>query len=234
MKNVLRSEITLFVGISRRLFTLSAAPLLFVLLLLPLASLWVGLPTPSEAYAQCLWLTLAASVLLSMNLFPQEMEDGTLEVTFTLPSPRDRLVLRQASTVWIWLAVFLAVIDLLYFFLSGASPWRMALAVLPPALLFSSVTLWLSAVFRSGPLAGLVVGVAALLHYRYLPRIAFLALFVDPFAAVTDSAGRIIEESQAVGAWTPGYAAAFWSLVLFYVFVELLLRRMRRSELWLR
>ncbi len=234
MKHFLRNEATLFVGISRRLFTLSAAPLLLVLMLLPLAGLWLSSPDPSHAYVQCLWLTLAAAILLSMNLFPQEMEDGTLEVTFTLPSPRGRLVLRQASTVWLWMLAFFGVIDVFYYGFSGASPWRMAWGVIPPALFFSALTLWLSAVFRNGPLAGLLAALAAFLHFHYLPQIAFLALFVDPFAAVKDSAGRVIAEAEAAGAGAAGMAAAFWSMVLFYVFVELLLRRMRRSELWLK
>ena len=226
-------ELILFWATTRRMFSWQAAPLFLVLLALPLAAVWVETPDRAAAWTQCLGLTLAGAILLSMNLFPQEMEDGTLETTFTLPTSRNRLVLRQLAAVWVWMLFCFACFAGLYHALADAPVAPMAASILPPALFFSAFTVWLSALVKNGPLAGLLAALVAFVHYRYLPDVGFLHLFENPFTRVVDSAGRVIDAAElASPASTKG--AIFWSLVLTWLFVEFLLRRMRRSELWLK
>jgi ABC-type transport system involved in multi-copper enzyme maturation permease subunit len=230
----IRNEWILFWGISRRLFTLQAGPVVLILLLLPLATLWIGVPSHSTVWMQCLGLTLGVGFLLSMNLLPQEIEDGTLEVTFTLPSSRNRHIMRQMAVVWFWNLLFYSALATLYYGLAECPTMPLTMSILPATIFFTTLTVWISAVIRNGPLAGLLAALAAFIHFRYLPQIGFLKLFVNPFAEVTDTVGRTIASEEVQSGVKGQNSAIIWSLLLTWLFVELLLRRMRKSELWMR
>jgi len=207
----------LFASSSRRLFSASVLVIVAVALYVWLFFGWQVEANPMRVV---LPPALVLTVLFSMNVLPREREDQTVEVFFSLPVRRFRLVIWHLVTIAVWLFLFLLVPAIFTAPVHSEVGLRALLVQVYPSLLcISCLTLWISTFTRNGPAAGFVAGLVCLLHLFYFPAFGPIRLFPSPFLA------------QAAK-WGGGQAILV--LVLAALFIVLTNERLKKSELWFR
>jgi len=212
---------------SKRLFTLRTTPLAVLVLAAWLYITIGNFPDRSgdapleAALTFVLPLSLLFAIFLSMNVLPRESESGTVEVFFSLPVRRYRLVIWHLATIAIWLFFLLLFQGLLLSLMNpGVKMGALLLRVLPSLICISCLTLWISTYTRNGPAAGLFAGLICFSHLFRFRSLGPIQLFQSPFLpSGTGSSPWGVSQVILVGLIT---------LLLIMQINE----RLKKSELW--
>lgn len=219
----------LFYSSSKRLFTLRTIPLIALVLGVWVAITLRTLPdllgeAPLEPALKSIFpISILLAILFSMNIVPREDESRTIEVFFSLPVRRYRLVIWHLTTVSLWL-LFLLLFQAgsLRFITPNLSIGALLLRAFPSLVCVSCLTVWISTLTRNGPAAGLIAALICFSHLYRIRSFGPVQLFQSPFLSV------------------PGGSAA-WGLpqvILLGLLCVLLTvqinQRLKKSELWFR
>lgn len=223
----LSNGILLFAYSSRRLFTAGTAAATAAAVY---AWLYLGWRVEGDALGILLVPALALSVIFSMNVLPRESEGHTMEIFFSLPVKRYRLVIWHLLTIAVWLlglllipAVFLAPIH------EELALGSLLVKVYPSLVCMSCLTLWISTYTRSGPAAGFIAGSICFLHLFQIRSFGPVQLFESPFlSARTDGPMAL------AGRNTWGTTQVLMLVVLCILTIYLTNERLKKSELWFR
>lgn len=205
----------LFAYSTRRMFTLRTMP---VVVLTLLVWSYLAMMPGQNINSLTLLYGLVFAVFFSMNILPRESESHTIEVFFSLPVRRYRLVWWHLLTVLIW-----AVIILLYqgLFLLAIGVSIQPMELIPAVFFFSCLTIWLSTYTRNGAAAGFLSGMILLLHLFVFKKLGPIQIFRSPF-----------HNYPPEEAWGTGQVVLVMLLSLL-ILIQINYR-LRKSELWLR
>ena len=173
----------------------------------------------------CYLYFTAVTVLIAMNILPQERERGTLEILWSQPIKRSVLVVVQMLTLSIW--IFLLSLFIVIFFgqyaayLEGRA--TLIFCVLTTSFLVAVLTLIVSTFCRHGIATGLVALLILGVHFFWLQEIGPIQLYFNPILP-------------------PGYRGhdmtsyfIFNRIVVFVLIgfgLDYLFRRLRRTAQW--
>lgn len=223
----LGNGILLFSYSSRRLFTTGTAAATAAAIY---AWLYLGWRAEGDALGILFVPALALSVLFSMNVLPRESEGHTMEIFFSLPVKRYRLVIWHLLTIAVWLlglllipAIFLAPVH------EELALKGLMLKVYPSLVCVSCLTLWISTYTRSGPAAGFVAGLICFLHLFQIRSFGPVQLFESPFLS-----NRVEGPMAMAGRNAWGTTQVLMLVVLCILMIYLTNERLKKSELWFR
>jgi hypothetical protein len=167
---------------------------------------------------------LLLAILFGMTLLPREKESGTVEVFFSLPVSRFRLIVWRLVALCLWLLGLLVFHGII---LLGIEPqYRFSglfLHLYVPLISVSFLTVWFSTLTRSAPTAGFLAAAVCFFHLFQFPSFGPVQLFQSPFLTGSNT--------PMPTRWDSGNVMLV-GLICIFLLVQIN-ERLKKSELWL-
>lgn len=122
------------------------------------------------------------TILLAINLLPREKENETLEILWSQPMSRNRLIIIQLISLTAWILILSGIVLLVVGRFSAYLEGRgmVLLCVLTTSFAVASITVLISTFCRHAIATGLVSMLVLGIHYYWLESLGPIALFYNP------------------------------------------------------
>jgi hypothetical protein len=180
-------------------------------------------------------------VLFSMNLIPREREEETLEILWSQPINRNKMILLQLLTLTVWSLVLCLLVVLGF---SQFMPYNekhiyiLPILVMTTVFTVGSITILVSTFCRQAIATGLVALLLLGVHYFWLRNLGPINLFFNPIPfpeeALQRGAGRFANKNtEGIMPLLISIAMnRFFVIVLTGFILDYLFRRLKRTAEW--
>ena len=192
----------------------------------------------------------AIMVLFSMNVIPKEKEEGTLEILWSQPISRNKLIILQLSTLTAWTFVLsLVFLFSINHFSAYQEKYFLVMTILITTTSFTTgaITILVSTFCRQAIATGLVSLLILGIHYFWLKDIGPINLFYNPIPLPAEEFQKGLKiAGQGFQDISQNTGSSGWMLLLnmFFLFnrlftlmvagfvLDYLFRRLRRTAEW--
>ncbi len=182
--------------------------------------------SPRMMLEYCYIYFTVVMVLLSMNLLPRERERDTLEILWSQPMTRGKLIVMQLITLTIW--IFMLCLFVVVFFRLFAAYyeglWITMLLVITSSFAVGVITVLISTFCRHAIATGLVSLLVFGIHFFWLRELGPIVMYHNP-----------ISDYQAWDQNISPFGILFNRLFLFVLVgfvLDYLFRRLRQTARW--
>lgn len=174
----------------------------------------------------CYIFFTAVMILLAMNLLPKEREEETLEIIWSQPMSRNRLIVVQLLTLTIWVSLLTLIVMLVFGRYSAYQEgrWLLLYCVLTTSFAVGAVTVLISTFCRHAIATGLVAMLILGVHLFWLRSLGPIELYYNPIAYVGQPPQR--------GASFNLHFNRIMLIFLVGFVLDYLFRRLKRTAEW--
>ncbi|MEW6235158.1 MAG: ABC transporter permease subunit [Candidatus Omnitrophota bacterium] len=174
----------------------------------------------------CYIFFTAIMILLAMNLLPKEREEETLEILWSQPMNRNRLIVIQLTTLTLWISLLTLAVMLVFGRYSAYQEgrWLLLYCVLTTSFAVGAITVLISTFCRHAIATGLVAMLILGVHLFWLRSLGPIELYYNPIVY----AGQKAPQGAA-------FNLHFNRIMLIFLvgfILDYLFRRLKRTAEW--